>query len=79
MRQYLQLGTRCTNIHYNQQPANTFDLAELWFKQLTDTSEDPLTDPFAANSGVQTLTSKEDASKPNLTKTARERVRLQHM
>ena len=28
---------------------NAFDLAELWFKHLTDTSEDPVTDPFAAD------------------------------
>ena len=27
------------------------DLAELWFKHMTDTSEDPVTDPFDANSG----------------------------
>ena len=29
--------------------SGAFDLADLWFKHLTDTSEDPVTDPFAAN------------------------------
>ena len=35
---------------------NAFDLAELWFKNLTDTLEDPVTDSFASESGSQTLT-----------------------
>ena len=48
--------------------SDALDLAELWFKQLTDTLEDPVTDTFAANSGGQTLTSKGTANKPNLTK-----------
>ena len=48
--------------------SNAFDLAELWSKQLTDTLEDPITDPFAANSGDRTLTSEVSANKPNLTK-----------
>ena len=48
--------------------SNAFDLAELWFKQLTDTYEDPVTDTFAADSGIRTLTSEGAANKPNLTK-----------
>ena len=48
--------------------SNAFNLVELWFKQLTDTPEDPVTDPFAANAGVRTLTSEEAAYKPNLMK-----------
>ena len=47
---------------------NAFDLKELWFKQLTDTSEDPTNDPFSAYSGVRTLTSEVADNKPNLTK-----------
>ena len=46
--------------------SNAFNLAELWFKQLNDTSEDPVTDPFAANSGGRTLTSEGVANKPIL-------------
>ena len=34
--------------------SDALDLVELWFKQLTGTLEDPVTDPFAANSGCQT-------------------------
>ena len=48
--------------------SNMFNLAELWFKQLTYTSEDPVTDPFAADSGGRTLTSQGAANKPNLRK-----------
>ena len=47
---------------------NVFDLAKLWFKQLTDTSEDLVSDPFDANSGGWALTSKGAAKKPNLIK-----------
>ena len=45
-----------------------FDLAEIWFKQLTDTSKDPVTDPFADDSGGWTLTSEGADNKPNLMK-----------
>ena len=31
--------------------SDAFDLAELWFKHMTDTPVDPVTDPFAADSG----------------------------
>ena len=48
--------------------SDEFDLAELCFKQLTGTSEDPAIDPFAANSGGWTLTFEGDDNKPNLTK-----------
>ena len=37
--------------------SNAFNVAELWFKQLTDTSEDPVTCPFADDSGDRTLIS----------------------
>ena len=37
--------------------SNAFNLADLWFKYLADTSEDTVTDPFAAYSGGRTLTS----------------------
>ena len=48
--------------------SDTFDLAELYFKQLTDTSEDPATDPFTADSGGRAFTYEGTANKPNLTK-----------
>ena len=48
--------------------SDAFDLAELWFEQLTYTSEDPVTDNLSDNSGGRTLTSKGAANKPNLTK-----------
>ena len=48
--------------------SNAFDLAEIWFKQLSDTSEDPVTDTFAANAGGRALTSEGAANKTNLTK-----------
>ena len=48
--------------------SDAFDLAELWFKQLTDTSEYHVTDPFAADSGGRTLIYEGAANKPNLTK-----------
>ena len=48
--------------------SNAFDLSELWFKQLTDTSEDPVTNNFADNSGGRTLTSEGASNKPNLMK-----------
>ena len=48
--------------------SNVFYLAEVWFKQLTDTSEDPATDTFAVNSSGRILTPKGAANKPNLTK-----------
>ena len=48
--------------------SDAFGLAELWFKQLTGTLEDPVTDPFAANSGGYTVTPEGDSNKPNLTK-----------
>ena len=48
--------------------SDAFDLAELWFEQLTYTSEDLVTDPLSDNSGGRTLTSKGAANKPNLTK-----------
>ena len=51
--------------------STAFDLAELQFKQLADTSEDPVTDPFAANSGGLTLNSKGAANKPNLMKNSK--------
>ena len=56
----------CTN-SVDSATRNAFDLAELWLKQLTDTSEDPVNDPFAADSGVRKLTSEGDSNKPNLT------------
>ena len=59
--------------------SDAFDLEDLWFKQLTDTSEDPVTDPFAADSGGRTLTSEGAVNKPNLKKIAREIIRLQQM
>ena len=43
------------------------DLAELWFKHMTVTSEDPVTDPFSDDSGSRTLNSEGVANKPNLT------------
>ena len=48
--------------------SDTFDLADLWFKKLTDTSEDPIIDPFAADSGEWKLTPEGAANKPNLAK-----------
>ena len=48
-----------------------FDLAKLWFKKLTDTSEYPVTYPFAANSCGRTLNSKGATNKPNLTKNSK--------
>ena len=63
----------------DSETSNTFDLAEIWFKQLTDTLEYPVTDPFADNSGVRTLISEGVDNEPNLTKKARERIRLQRM
>ena len=48
--------------------SGAFDLVELWFKQLTDTSEDHVTNPSVADSGGWTLNSKGSANKPNLTK-----------
>ena len=47
---------------------DTFDLSVLFSKQLTDTSEDPVTNPVTSNSGGRKLTSERDANKPNLTK-----------
>ena len=52
----------------NSATSNAFDLSELWFKQLTYTSEDPVTDTFDADSGGRTLNSEGAANKPNLTK-----------
>ena len=48
--------------------SDAFDLADIWFKHLTDTSEDPVTDTFAADSSGCKLTSEGAANKPNLMK-----------
>ena len=48
--------------------SNAFNLAELWFKHLTNTLEDLVTDPFAAYAGGRTLTSEGADNEHNLTK-----------
>ena len=48
--------------------SDSFDLEDLWFKNTTDTLGYPVTDPFAENSGGQTLTSEVAANKHNFTK-----------
>ena len=51
---------------------NAFDLTELFcLKNLTDTLEDPVTDPLDADSGGQTLTPKGAANKPKFTKNSK--------
>ena len=57
----------CKNL-VKSETSDAFDLAELWFKNLTDTLEDPVTDTFTANSGGRTLNPEGAANKPNLTK-----------
>ena len=46
---------------------NTFDLAELWFKHLTDILEDPFTDNVSDDVCGRTLTPEGASNKPNLT------------
>ena len=68
MEQYLQLGKRREIFSVESSTSDAFDCAELWFKQLTDSSEYRVTDPFAANSGGRALTPEGAANKPNLNK-----------
>ena len=59
--------------------SDVFDLAELWFKQLTAASEDPVTYTFPADSVGRTLTSEGADNKPNLKKIVSERISLQRI
>ena len=55
----------------DSETSDVSDLVEPWFKQLTDTSKYPVTDPFAADPGGCTLTHNGSANKPNLTKNSK--------